>query len=147
MNKNILSLILFTSIVTVSAFAELTKSNGVVTDSETGFQWQDDYSDNGNTIKNASWSEAITYCENLSLDGADWRLPNKNELLSLIDYEKSNPAIKEDVFQNISSRDGWSSTTLTYISSFAWFVEFYSGDTLQDLKTDTHDVRCVRAGQ
>ncbi len=146
MKKNILSLILFTSIVTVSAFAELTKSNGVVTDFSTGLQWQDDYSDNGNTIKNASWSEAITYCENLSLDGADWRLPNKNELLSLIDYEKSNPPIKEDVFENIISYY-WSSTTYASLTSDAWVVEFNYGGMSYYSKTNSYNVRCVRAGQ
>ena len=42
---------------------------GVVTDSRTNLEWQDDYSDNGNSIKRATWQSAIDYCENLNLDG------------------------------------------------------------------------------
>ena len=43
---------------------------GVVTDNATGLQWQDDYSDNGGSIKSANWADAATYCNGLALDGA-----------------------------------------------------------------------------
>ncbi len=149
MNKNILSLILFTSILTVSSFAELTKSNGVVTDNNTSLQWQDDYSDNGNTVKYVVWSEAISYCNSLNLVEGDWRLPNINELLSLVDPEKHSPVIKGDVFENIITSPYWSSTT--YASNnrgTAWVVHFGIGATYRKNKTSfSFYVRCVRAGE
>jgi len=119
--------------------------NGVVTDSRTNLEWQDDYSDNGNSIKRATWQNAIDYCENLNLDGkSDWRLPNTNELVSLVDDKKYNPSI-DAIFQNTYSTYShryWSSTTIVNYSNNAWIVSFYDG-----YQGDGNYVRCVRAGQ
>ena len=93
-------------LLSTSLSADYSKTNGVVTDNTTNLQWQDDVASVSKT-----WSQAITYCETLSLDGrSDWRLPNKNELLSIVDYTKSNPAI-DSTFVNITSSSYWSSTT------------------------------------
>jgi hypothetical protein len=56
--KKILMIVLGLSTVVM---ADFTKSNGVVTDSATSLQWQDDYSDNGGDIKTATWQDAINY--------------------------------------------------------------------------------------
>ena len=125
-----------------------TKANGVVTDSKTTLEWQDDYSDNGNNIKSGIWIDAIDYCESLSLNGhSDWRLPNKNELLSIVDYGTFNPAISS-VFEMTTSYYCWSSTTTSAsYTNYAWYVYFYGGGTNFDYKSHNGDVRCVRAGQ
>ena len=45
------------------------------------------------SVSGKTWPEALAYCEGLDYAWHnDWRLPNKNELASLIDYSKSNPA-------------------------------------------------------
>jgi len=64
------------------------------------------------------WQESIDYCEDMSFAGHDdWRLPNFNELYSIGDRSKSNPAIK-DAFVNVSSSNYWSSTTrVSYTSN------------------------------
>jgi len=121
-----------------------TKANGVVTDSKTTLEWQDDYSDNENNIKSANWTDAIDYCESLSLNGqSDWRLPNKKELLSIVDYGTFNPAISS-VFKMTTSGNYWSSTTH---ASYTWGVYFDSGYTYGGAKSANSNVRCVRAGQ
>jgi hypothetical protein len=114
-----------------------------VTDSVTGLQWQDNYSDNGDNIKSAKWTEAIEYCEGLGLDGGGWRLPNKKELLSLVDYTEFSPSI-DSAFAYITSYYYWSSTTHAYDTDYAWLVRFRYGYMYNSLKADTDYVRCVR---
>jgi hypothetical protein len=117
--------------------------NGVVSDSSTSLQWQDNIS----SVKK-DWEDAIGYCSDLTLDGySDWRLPNKNELLSIVDYSKYNPSIKEDVFQNIESSYCWSSTTYATNTSNAWNVDFDNGYARNGTKDNSLCVRCVRVGQ
>ena len=124
-----------------------TKENGVVTDSKTTLEWQDDYSDNANSIKSAKWTDAIDYCEGLTLNGqSDWRLPNKKELLSIVDYGTYNPAISS-VFEKTTSYHYWSSTTDASYTSGAWRVYFNYGYTDYFDKSYNGSVRCVRAGQ
>ncbi|MCF6204502.1 MAG: DUF1566 domain-containing protein [Methylococcaceae bacterium] len=100
--------------------ADFTRNDGVVTDNNTGFQWQDDYSDNNGVIKKASWMEAIDYCNSLSLNGEGWRLPNMNEVLSLVDDTKYMPSTN-DIFQNIKNitlhNDTTTSDSLEYWTS------------------------------
>ena len=115
-------------------------TDGIVTDYTHGLQWQDDYRDNNGSIKQGNWEEAIAYCENLTLGGYDdWRLPNINELSSLVDYDTYRPAIY-DVFQHTEDNFYWSSTSYidkiekTWLAGYdgkkyAWVVNFYFGET------------------
>ena len=142
--------------IATMAQADFSRSTaGVVTDNKTKLEWQDDYSDNldadGNaTITLASWSNALTYCHDLELDGGGWRLPNINELKSII-VDKAKPTI-DGKFENTSSYYYWSSTSYASGTSYAWSVYFsngstYYGSTYYGSKYDSEYVRCVRAGQ
>ncbi|MBF0240638.1 MAG: DUF1566 domain-containing protein [SAR324 cluster bacterium] len=116
--------------------------NSTVTDSATGLVWQQ--TDGGQK----TWENALTYCEGLSLGGAtDWRLPNRNELQSLVDYSKSNPAIDTTAFPNTNSSYYWSSSAYASNTSYAWGVNFNRGYVFSDNKTVSDYVRCVRGGQ
>lgn len=49
-----------------------------------------------------TWEAALTHCENLDLaDHNDWRLPNRNELQSLSDYQGFRPAIDSTAFPGV----------------------------------------------
>ena len=120
---------------------------GVVTDSTTGLQWQDDYSVNGGNIKSATWQDAIDYCEALSLDGhEDWRLPNIRELNSIADLSRVNPAI-DPTFQHTATGYYWSSSTGGGYHDDAWYLGFYGGYRYTDSKGNGYYVRCVRPGE
>jgi EAL domain-containing protein (putative c-di-GMP-specific phosphodiesterase class I) len=96
----------------------------------------------------AKWTDAIDYCEALSLGGHDdWRLPNFNELYSIADRSKRNPAIDTTVFENVVSDYYWSSSTVVGSENAAWSVHFDAGDDRLSDKSIRYYVRCVRAGQ
>ena len=74
----------------------------VVFDSVTNLMWQK------TPVTGKNWVEALGYCSELEYAGySDWRVPNKNELLTLVDYSKSGPASS---FPEMTSEEFWSST-------------------------------------
>ncbi len=124
------------------AYADITKdANGVATDSLTRLEWQDD--EVGSEMK---WGEAINHCDSLILDGSGWRLPNINELKSIVDRSKVDPAIANGFQNNISSYY-WSSSTYVKSKGVAWTVGFYGCDVVDRSKDGNRYVRCVRNGQ
>jgi hypothetical protein len=83
-----------------------------------------------------------------SIEG-DWRLPNRNELTSLLDLENINPALPTDhPFMNFQSSIYWSSTTNANSPSSAWLVDFSNGLVNSGSKTFNPDffVLPVRGG-
>ncbi len=128
--------------LSIVANADFTKSGNIVTDNATGLQWQDD--EVGNDME---WEEAIRHCEELELDDySDWRLPNINELKTIVDRSRYRPTIVEE-FEHTNSNSYWSSTTYDDNKYRAWPVSFYSGNTESYIKDNSLYVRCVRAGQ
>lgn len=124
--------------------------NGTVTDSVTNLLWQKCSAGQGTTLGNCStgnvssytWPNAITYCEGLTLGGrSDWRLPNINELRSIVDYGKSTNYSTS--FPNTQSNDYWSSSTYTRSTSNAWGVSFSFRSVNFGSKTNGYYVRCV----
>jgi len=129
--------------LSISLLADFSRNNDtqIVTDNETSLQWQD------NESAYKTWQSAIDYCENLTLGSyEDWRLPNINELTSLVDDGKSNPSI-DTGFQHTVSNYYWSSTTNASHSGNAWIGSFNYGHQSSNGKDDFYYVRCVRAGQ
>jgi parallel beta-helix repeat protein len=115
--------------------------DSTVTDTSTGLMWQQQ------TAGEMTWEDAIRYCEDLSLGGYnDWRLPNRNELQSLIDYTRYYPAIDTVVFPDTMSFCYWSSTTVASYTDLAWFVHFSGGGVSDGEKWHSHYVRAVRGG-
>jgi hypothetical protein len=116
-------------------------SNETVTDKQSGLVW----------IKSSeniqhTWQNAISYCNELDFAGhTDWRLPDKFELESIVDYGKSYPAINE-VF-DCERSFYWSTTPHANNPAYAWSVFCYDGADHWVHKTNTYFVRCVRTGQ
>jgi len=130
--------------VSITLFASFSKTGNIVTDSITALQWQDD----NITLTTKTWTQAIDYCEALSLDGfSDWRLPNIRELNSLVDDSRANPAISPTFTKIVyaSSVSYWSSTTYSG-RTLAWRIGFDIGYQSSLAKSSSQYVRCVRAG-
>jgi len=121
-----------------------------VTDHVTGLVWQRvvdstgrTWPDGGNYSTGRTWTDAGNYCTNLPLAGGGWRLPTKNELLSIADYGLF-PAINQNAFPNTPPEGFWSSTVRECGSSGAWVVNFYGGGAYGHGVGDSSRVRCVR---
>jgi len=134
-------LILFVAVGVLNAKFIRDDNKEVVLDTQTNLIWQD------NETISKNWSDAISYCEDLSLGGYDdWHLPNFNELYYFANRDKYNPAINSG-FKNISSNRYWTSTTFANNSSYAWVVYFFYGNDGANYKDGSYLVRCVRAGE
>ena len=96
-----------------------------------------------------NWDNATSYCEGLDLAGQqDWRLPDKDNLTSLIDTSVSAPMIVAELRNTTESAKYWSSTSSVYYTSNAWRVNFYDGIVGSgSSKSKSRYVRCVRGGQ
>lgn len=119
-------------------------TDGVITDSDRQLEWQD------NIISSQFiWEDAISYCEALSFAGhEDWRLPNINELKTIVDRNKQKPSIVNG-FVNTgtgtnNSYEYWSSTTASGDKTYAWYISFDEGYVLAESKNIQKYVRCVR---
>ena len=113
-----------------------TATDETVKDNESGLMWQKQ------AVASRTWAEALNYCEEVSTaDKFDWRLPNRNELASLINYEKADGAISD--FPGIAAKGFWSSTS-SLTGNEAWTVDFASGAIEATGKTNTKYIICVR---
>ncbi len=116
--------------------------DGIVTDTFNGLMWQQA------TGGFMDWEDALYYCEGLSLAGHDdWRLPNRNELQSLVDYSAYKPIIDTEFFPDTELAEYHSSTTSAWAWSEAWFVDFSDCLITNDRKSKAQYVRAVRSGQ
>lgn len=96
--------------------------NGTVTDTVTGLMWQK--TDGGEmTIENAT-----IYCDTLTLAGyTDWRLPNAYESFSIMDHQRSNPAIDTAYFKKTDAEYWWTGIRLVNDSTKVWVTNWGGG--------------------
>ncbi len=115
-----------------------------VTDNLTGLMWPK----NGNLPNGTTaWISAIDYPRSLTLCGhSDWRLPNINELESLVNADTPDSAawLNTQGFTNVQSGWYWSSTSYAGNTGRAWIVGMSSGDVGNDGEHFTYYVLPVR---
>ena len=118
--------------------------DGTVTDNLTGLMWTTN-ANHGAVL----WDAAIDYCNSYSLAGYDdWRLPNINELHSLIDLSQSDPALPVGhPFTGVLSEGYWSSTTSEGFPDLAWETSLINGYMNHVYKDLIYYVWPVRGGQ
>jgi hypothetical protein len=118
--------------------------DGTITDNLTGLMWEKSPSSTAQT-----WSNGLTYCNNLSLAGyTDWRYPNRHELMSLMNMGETNQRVwlYNQGFEVWSTSNYWTSSTYAPNTANAWVVDTTVGGSVALLKTGTWRVWAVRAG-
>ncbi len=129
--------------------------DGTVTHHKTGLIWQrcslGQTWDGSYCIDNATtynWPASAPQAkDNLFAGYSDWRLPNKNELASIIEYRCHHPAINSQIFPNTSPSGYWSSShSSNYGNHTSWSVDFNSGSVYLDVRFHYYHVRLVRGG-
>ena len=141
-------------------------NNGTVTDNLTGLIWLE----NADCFGTQTWDNALISANTLKGDNTqcllddgsqagDWRLPNRKEVLSLADFQYSDPPLSNaagigkwtpgDPFTNVQSARYWSSTTYANATNEAWYIGFGMWDSLMwdYIKSGSYYVWPVRGGQ
>ncbi len=112
----------------------------------TGLEWWYDASAAGFPL---SWAEAFDWIAGINqtrLGGhTDWRLPNRRELRSLIDYSRHRPALPADLPAcNVFQSWYWTSTTAAIHPTHAWYVDLAGGRMFYGGKDQSYMVWPVR---
>lgn len=101
--------------------------DGTVSDRETGLIWKT------GAHPGLTWQEALALANPSGAapgKAAGWRLPNRRELQSLIDYRRDYPALPPDAsLTGIANSYCWSSSTTAASPAQAWAVHPLFGDT------------------
>lgn len=114
---------------------------------------QPNYTNTNPSLNAMNWSNAVTAVAKMNsaltkLCGyTDWRLPNVNELKSLINYGESDPMtwLGAKGFANVSI--SWSSTSYAPNNNYAWLVHFKNSDVNSSVKGSWFNVWPVRGGR
>jgi hypothetical protein len=141
-------------------------SDQTLTDKLTGLIWTRD----ANLIKTrdlsfdvdigqdgfVTWQHALDYIKRLNTDKYlgynDWRLPNRNELASMVNQERQNSAAWLNAqgflsLNNVISISYWSGTTSIVLPDSAWIVVMTDGLVGYTPKVTVAGVWPVRSGQ
>ena len=134
--------------------------DGTVTHLPTGLMWMrcslgqtwDGESCSGGFPEDFNWQNALAQTGSSYAGYTDWRLPNKNELASIVERRYCYPSINRDVYPNTPSGGFfeswyWSSSPGAEIGFTAWGVYFGDGIVKVDGKSSRGYVRLVRTAQ
>ena len=137
--------------------AYIVNSDDTVSDTRNGLMWkrctegQKGSACSGSATSHP-WKAALGLAAASSFAGYhDWRLPNINELASLVEDCRTAPAINNNVFPATPSSYPnsyfWSGSPFADSSYVAWGVVFDMGSVGGNNRSDDGSVRLVRGGQ
>lgn len=113
-------------------------------DTSTNLMWEANLSD-----KKYKWNDINQRAAEVNQVGLcghrDWRVPNIDELKSLVKKGVGSPTIDTEHFPNTPASYFWSSSPSADYSYSAWYISFGYGDDYSDSKFNAEYVRLVRS--
>jgi len=108
-----------------------------ILDKQTGLTWSRNVH-----IANVAkpWQEAVKFCKDLEIgDRKGWRLPTKEELITILDTSQSDPALPAGhPFKNVGGirewKTVWTGTVYEGNSNSAYIIALYTGRVSDELK-------------
>lgn len=131
----ILTILLFT-------LSGLMAETTMIKDSRTNLMWED-----SPHVKEAKLTKpkAEKYCNTLRLGNfEDWRLPDIHELLTIIDYKRTEPALLKEFSYIEPESFYWTNTVVADESDAFWGVNFKRGASSKASEYYDRYARCVR---
>lgn len=115
--------------------------DGTVSDTSSGLMWLRD----AQCLRGLSWSGALkaagsfpakarTQCLGYKGNYRGWLLPDRVELMSLVNFQTDFPAAFRAVFANTPSGDYWTSTTAVASPREAYIINFDTGALISQAK-------------
>lgn len=125
-------------------------NGSVVRHEPTGLEWQRcplgmSWSNSAcvGTAEGYSWQDAVQLAEN----DAEWRLPEIQELRTIVEVCRVKPSINQAVFPGTPALLFWSASISVRNPDLAWFVDFNDGYGYWGRKSYNRRVRLVRDAQ
>lgn len=114
---------------------------GVVVDRVTGLIWQ-----RVAASDLLLWRDADAACANLTFGGRDdWRLPSLIELVSIVDFGRTTPAVDVAAFSDRAGGNFWTSSPFAGSTEEALYVAFSTGFSYHGHRAALSlQARCVR---
>jgi len=146
-------------------FKHVDNGDGTITDLNAGLMWEKKSDDGSIHDKDTRYAWDAAFAVHVTgLNGsrfaghADWRIPNRKELSSLVNLERDRPSV-DPVFDTgcvpactvttcscTASSYYWSATSYAKLPSHAWYVFFIGGFVDVVNKSFLNSVRAVRGG-
>jgi len=118
-----------------------------VRDNRSGLTWE--VKTSINKYLKYTYSEAFDYADQVkqaNLCGySDWRIPDIDELITLVDYGNYSSAIKTSYFANTNSSKYWTGSLNAKYSQNALNIHFHDGDLDYSNTSNSRYVRLVRS--
>lgn len=130
--------------------------NGTVTHTKTGLMWMrcslgQSWNGSGceHTAASYSWQGALNAAKGHSFAGySDWRLPNINELESIVEERCWAPSINSSIFPNIPPNWFWSSSPVVVSNrNFVWSVDLYGSHYSNQFRESENYALLVRSAE
>ncbi len=94
------------------------------------------------------WAAALNVADQAEISGqSDWRLPNRNELSSIVETRCHDPAINGTVFPDSQGGGFWTSSPVHSEGGQVWVVDFDQGALQPRAQAGSHALRLVRGGR